>query len=193
LDTIVYKYSLGKDRYDQDANYIIYRAAGIHLYMAEMYIYWVADHEYDGSDLIKPFYLNVVNIVNDGEYYGTNSDRDEIGIRGRVGLGREEDGMTISNDYWSHDPYTNKITGYVNYAGNTSGKQKLWEKELLEERALELAFEGERFYDLMRFAKRDNSPEMLADRVSAKFPAGQREQMRIFLMDENNWYIHMFD
>ncbi|MDA3823421.1 MAG: RagB/SusD family nutrient uptake outer membrane protein [Bacteroidales bacterium] len=193
MDTIVYKYSINKDMYDQDANYIIYRAASIHLYMAEMYIYWVADHENDDSDLIKPLYIRCVNIVNDGSYYSELSTRPEIGVRGRVGLARGIDGMTESNDYFIHDPYTNEIIGYKNLSGNTLAKQKIWEEEILDERALELAYEGERFYDLMRFAKRNNDPSILADRVAARYPSGSQEYMRALLMDENNWYIHMFD
>jgi hypothetical protein len=29
--------------------------------------------------------------------------------------------------------------------------------------------------------------------VSAKYPAGQREQIYNLLLDENNWYIHYFE
>ena len=63
----------------------------------------------------------------------------------------------------------------------------------MDERARELAFEGERFYDLMRVAKRRNDPSYLAKAVSAKFPAGQRDQIYSLLLDENNWYINYFD
>jgi hypothetical protein len=189
----VYKYSIGKNPYDQDANYIVYRAAGIHLYLAEAYLYWVADHEDDGSNLIKPAYIRAANIVNDGSIYTSDNSRPELGVRGRVGLGMQSDGMTVANDYWIHDPYTNKIIGYENLEGKIGRKQAIWEQEILDERALELAYEGERFYDLMRFAKRNNKPEILADRVAAKFPAGRREEIRELLMDEQNWYIHWFD
>lgn len=193
MDTIVYKYSIGKNPYDQDANYIVYRAAGIHLYLAEAYLYWVADHENDGSNLIKPAYIRAANIINDGSIYTSDNSRPELGVRGRVGLGGQSDGMTVANDYWIHDPYTNKIIGYENLEGKIARKQAIWEQEILDERALELAFEGERFYDLMRFAKRNNKPEILADRVASKFPAERRAEIREFLMDENNWYIHWFD
>ncbi len=63
----------------------------------------------------------------------------------------------------------------------------------MNERARELAFEGERFYDLMRVAKRRNDPTYLAEKVSAKFPAGERERIYNYLLDENNWYIHYFE
>ncbi len=57
----------------------------------------------------------------------------------------------------------------------------------------ELAFEGERFYDLIRVAKRRNDPSYLAKAVSSKFPPGRRDVIYSLLMDENNWYINYFD
>jgi len=63
----------------------------------------------------------------------------------------------------------------------------------MDERGRELAYEGERFYDLMRVAKRRNDPSFLAKKVSAKFPASQRQAMYTKLLDEKNWYINIFD
>jgi hypothetical protein len=63
----------------------------------------------------------------------------------------------------------------------------------MDERAREMAFEGERFYDLMRVAKRRNDPAYLASKVSAKYPEGQREQIYNFLLSEENWYIPYFN
>ncbi len=62
----------------------------------------------------------------------------------------------------------------------------------MDERARECAFEGGRFYDLMRVAKRRNDPSFLAKIVSEKYPSGQREQIYNYLLDENNWYINYF-
>ena len=61
---------------------------------------------------------------------------------------------------------------------------------LLDEKAREMAFEGERFYDLVRIAKRRGDPAVLADRVAGKFSGAKAEQIREHLMDEHNWYIH---
>jgi len=63
----------------------------------------------------------------------------------------------------------------------------------LDERARELAFEGERFYDLIRIAERRNDPSFLAKKVAAKYPAGQRQAMYNLLLDRKNWYINVFD
>jgi len=60
----------------------------------------------------------------------------------------------------------------------------------LEERALELAFEGKRWFDLMRVARRRNDPAFLANTVAAKYsnPA-VAERVKQVLSDENNWYL----
>ncbi|MEN8228490.1 MAG: RagB/SusD family nutrient uptake outer membrane protein [Bacteroidota bacterium] len=189
MDTVIFKYSIGKNVFDQDANYIIYRAAGIHLNMAEIYTYWA----FENNNIISTNTGEAVDIVNDGSNYTVNPNREQLGVRGRVGLGRASDGIEVGNINLIHDPFTNEITGYLDLTGNFIGKQHYLEERILEEKARELAFEGERFYDLMRVAKRRNDPSFLAKMVSAKFPESQRDQIYNLLMDESNWYINYFD
>ena len=55
----------------------------------------------------------------------------------------------------------------------------LVENMIIDEMALEGAFEGYRFYDLMRVALRRNMPEFLADDAT----------LRALLMDKKNWYL----
>lgn len=59
---------------------------------------------------------------------------------------------------------------------------------IVNELALETAFEGNRFHDLMRIAIRRNDEAYLADKVSAKH-GDNRAAIRNKLMDRNNWYI----
>lgn len=189
VDTIVIKYSINKYTYDQDANLIIYRAGGIHLYMAEIYTWWA----FNQNGLIRTNTTVALGIVNNGSNYDVSESRVQLGVRGRVGLGSPNDGLRIANISYIHDPYTNEIIGYKNLTNNLLGKQQQFEEELLDERARELAFEGERFNDLIRVAKRRNDPSFLAKIVSAKYPAGKREQIYNYLLDENNWYINYFN
>jgi hypothetical protein len=190
MDTIIWKYSLGgKDRFSQDANYIIYRAAGIHLYMAEVYTYWA----YDQNGIIRQNIDAALGVLNDGSNYTLSADRVELGVRGRVGLGSANDGISVMNINYLHDPFTNKVIGYLDLTGNFPAKQRYLEEQILDEKARELAFEGERFYDLMRVAMRRNDPSFLAGIVSAKFPPEKRDLIYNLLLDENNWYIHYFD
>lgn len=62
------------------------------------------------------------------------------------------------------------------------------EDKIIEELALETAFEGNRFHDLMRIAMRRNDPSYLANKVSEKYSHSQ-EAIRSKLMDETNWYL----
>jgi len=189
MDTIVYKYSVGKNRFSQDANYIVYRAAGIHLYLAEIFVYW----RYDQKGIIKENVDAALGIVNDGSYYTLSASRPERGIRGRIGLSGTNDKITVGNINYIHDPFTNEIIGYTDLTGNFLAKQEYLEEQILDEKARELAFEGERFYDLVRVAKRRNDPSFLAETVASKFPADKRDQMYNLLLDESNWYINYFD
>lgn len=61
------------------------------------------------------------------------------------------------------------------------------EDAIVLELALETAFEGNRFHDLMRIADRRNDPSYLATKVAAKHddPA----TIQTFLEDRNNWYL----
>jgi starch-binding outer membrane protein, SusD/RagB family len=188
-DTVVWKYSWNKDIYDMDPNFIIYRAAGIHLLLAEVYVYWA----FNRGGNIMPFTSNAVNLLNDGANYSAAGNRQQLGVRGRVGFGGSVDGARVGNINYLHDPFNNEVIGYIDVTGNFPALQELLEEKIVDEKARELAFEGERFYDLMRVAKRRNDPSFLAERVSAKYPSGQREQIYNLLLDENNWYINYFE
>jgi hypothetical protein len=198
-DTVLWKYSVGKDIYSEDANYIIYRAAGVHLWLAEVYAFW----KFERPSGVGTFLSNAVNIINDGSNYATTASRPQKGIRGRVGYAEivyasgyrvvSDDRLAFGNIVYERDPITNEVIGYQDFSSNTFGLQLYLEEQILNERARELAFEGERYYDLMRVAKRRNDPSFLAGKVAAKFPAGKREQIYNYLLDENNWYINYFE
>jgi hypothetical protein len=65
---------------------------------------------------------------------------------------------------------------------------------LLNENGLELAFEGTRFYDIMRFALRQSNPgQFLAEKVYARRGKNNSDAMRgeikKDLTDQRNWYL----
>ena len=64
----------------------------------------------------------------------------------------------------------------------------LLEDMIVKEMALEGAFEGYRFYDLMRVALRRNDPAYLADPISRREGTVDSE-LRARLMDQQNWYL----
>jgi hypothetical protein len=67
------------------------------------------------------------------------------------------------------------------------------EDRIINESALELAYEGTRWQDLMRIAIRRNDPAFLATRVAAKFEkagnAGMAATVKGKLMDQSNWFL----
>ncbi len=64
----------------------------------------------------------------------------------------------------------------------------LVEDRIVTEMALEGAFEGYRFYDLMRIALRRGDPSYLADPVSRRNGTSD-PAVRALLMDTSNWYL----
>ncbi len=188
-DTVVWKYSWNKGVFDQDANFPLYRAAGVHLWLAEIYVW----RKSIVNGVLRESTGTAVSIVNNGSNYSTDASRPQLGVRGRVGFGGTNDGIQVGNINYVKAPFTNEIIDYIDLTGDFYGKQIYLEDQIIKEKARELAFEGERFYDLMRVAKRRNDPSFLADRVASKFPEGQREQIRNKLMNEDNWYIHYFE
>jgi tetratricopeptide (TPR) repeat protein len=187
VDTVVYKYSIGRDPYDLDAHYSLFRAGPVHLYYAE------------ALNAIGSF-RDAEDILNRGISFGESS---VSGVRRRAYLAYKvkinsdppknvEEGIEILDFMPVHDPYTNQIIGFRDYSGQQSAKEFLRDSLIIRERALESAWEGERFYDLIRIAEKWDDPSFLADKVAAKYPAAQREQIRALLMDKENWYLPYF-
>lgn len=194
---MVSKYSLSSsgtdlgDEYTSDAKVSVFRAAQIHFYHAEIEN-WQK----------KP--LGAASIINSG--ISATLPTTSLGVRGRVGFADREGTNTQNQEriyaieadyYYVHDPYTNMIDTFLNFADLGTKdidleRAKYLEEQFLDEAAREMAYEGERFYDLMRMAKRRGDNAFLADKVAAKFPEAEQAAIKAKLMDENNWYIPFF-
>lgn len=84
------------------------------------------------------------------------------------------------------------VSGYGSVMTAFNVPQADLEDKIVEESALELAFEGERWSDLMRIAKRRHDPAFLADKVYEKLLKANNPKagaVRSKLMDMNNWYL----
>jgi starch-binding outer membrane protein, SusD/RagB family len=204
VDTIVYKYNIGKNIFDQDADFIVYRAADIHLYLAEILI----QHRYENPDgNLTSDFRYALGYLNEGSFDVNKASlaRSQLGVRGRVGIGVtltwqgritqvwQDDLIEMNDIIYINDPYTNEIIDYRNLTGRFTEKQEYFIDNVLKERGRELAFEGKRFYDIMRVAKRRNDPSYLAEIVSSKYPAHMRDNIYTILLDEENWYINYFE
>ena len=79
-------------------------------------------------------------------------------------------------------------TTLASRADTVNWQVPLVEDMIMRELALETAFEGCRFYDLMRVALRRGEPAYLATPVSLR--AGQRDESLFqLLMTPSNWYL----
>lgn len=146
---------------------IVSRAADIHLLLAEAY-------NRMGDETSRKYALMLLN-------QGVNKENPKpapfskwsgnLGVRGRVYLKSREVPKSMTN---------------------ADSIQTLIEDHIINERALELAFEGKRWFDLVRIAERRNDPAYLADRVAAKFAGTEMyNTIHARLMNPANWYLPM--
>ncbi len=66
------------------------------------------------------------------------------------------------------------------------------ENNLIDEAALELAYEGNRWEDLVRIARRRNDPSFLADKIYDKLSKegnAEAANVKAKLLNPNNWYL----
>lgn len=113
-------------------------------------------------------------------------------------LGETENALLILNDGYRTLPYWRSSQGirgrvYLKSVELGPGSVEYVENLIMDERSMELAFEGKRWTDLMRIARRRNSPTYLVDRVSVKFlNTDDYWPVRNRLMDEENWYLPVY-
>ena len=166
INPYITKYAL--DQADMESSDIVVsRAADLHLMLAEAY-------NRMGDATSRKYALMLLN-------QGVNKENPKpapfskwsgnLGVRGRVYLKSRE----VPKNMISQDSIQNLIEDFI-----------------MDERAMELAFEGKRWFDLVRVAERRNSPEYIADKVAAKFEGTDMyNTVRARLMNPANWYLPM--
>jgi len=176
-DFLIYKYKM----YDQ--NIIVYRSSLLYLRYAEALnrlnkpkiAFAVLKCGLNSSNMLNE---NLVPMKEKGnpapKYLNFNDSRftDNVGIRMR-GLGKMNEDTTFFRI-----PHLNALVDSVLYVEN----------KIQEELALETAFEGNRFHDLMRIAIRRNDPSYLANIIAEKHGAN-KNAVKAKLLDMTNWYI----
>lgn len=118
----------------------------------------------------------VDSIVKDTTVY--YSDRYAMGV------------VLLDSTFRGHKIYGDPDTLYYVFAPVEYLMEQVEEK-IVDEMALETAFEGQRFYDLMRVAIRHNDPSYLAEKVArrAGTNAPRDEALYNRLLNMDNWYI----
>lgn len=106
-----------------------------------------------------------------------NSDENTVGIHSHGS------GWTELNDYYVYPE-----------ADNLEAEENAVEDLIVDEDALEFAFEGTRFYDLMRVALRRNDPSYLANKVYARRGESKTDEVKglisVDLNNSSNWYLN---
>ncbi|MGC4234186.1 MAG: RagB/SusD family nutrient uptake outer membrane protein [Niabella sp.] len=166
-------------KYAYNANtekWFLYRAAALHLAFAE-----AANR--DGHHTIANALVNQGiqptlgnRIINEGGAYLFDA--------------RKSDNPQIAADWYLNAGLRGRANLYT--VPVTTDSTIAIENMIVEEAALELAFEGRRWSDLVRIALRRNDPSFLADKVYEKLrkqnnPAAAT--VRAKLMNKENWYL----
>jgi len=157
------KYSLDKGQ-EFSTDIVVMRAADIHLELAEA----LNRTGVKGDDLTALILLNAGFSAEKIKPSGYAKWSGNLGIRGRA--------------YLASKVVPDSLTGI--------DRTEYIEDLIMNERAMELAFEGHRWFDLVRVANRRGKPEYLADKVAAKFddPA-MAQAVRAKLMNTANWIL----
>lgn len=104
-----------------------------------------------------------------------------------IGLHSRGSGWTEFNAHYAFPVAPEGVADTLQY------QMEKVEDMLMDEGALELAFEGQRFYDLMRVALRRNDPSYLAEKVYARRGEDRKGEMRSLikaqLTDMHSWYL----
>ena len=181
-ETVLSKYTLNRTIQQQDAPIYIYRAAEIHLMIAEAL---TALGNYDAADAIlcdgfKPYYVsgNRYNQPFDAPIYAFEKLKLGQGVRGRLSIPAVR--STDERFMGELDPDSPEYTGR---------RQMVLDSLIIEETARELAGEGKRWFTMMRIARNNNDPAMLARMVTRKFPVAERPAYAAKLEDPTNWFI----
>ncbi|HPR32600.1 MAG TPA: RagB/SusD family nutrient uptake outer membrane protein [Prolixibacteraceae bacterium] len=161
-DMYIKKYSLDAGQEGFSSDIIISRAANLHLMLAEAL-------NRSGEHNLALVLLNSGINGEKTKPAGYTTWSGNQGIRGRAYVKPHVLPEGVTDDY--------VITEWI-------------EDRIIEERMLEMAYEGHRWFDLVRIAKRRGNPDFLAAKVAAKFsdPA-QANAIREKLKDPKNWYI----
>ncbi len=179
------KPSLKKKSYEHDATIYVYRASELCLMVAEA-LNGIGSPEGNraADSLVSVGFAaswngtsKVFNAPFDAPIYSSTHLSGSKGILGRLG-------------------YRGNYTRYyisggkeLSAADSLVRKQFVMDSIIAQETARELAYEGKRWFTLVRMALNSNMPEKVSEIIPNKFPAASRDQYRVWLREPSNWFM----
>ncbi len=182
-DWVVRKFSRAHESqsmiHKNDVHISLYRAADVHLFLTEalnqMELFREAEAFLnDGVQNYLSRYSDDLRYPLDNEVYNS-AINSNWGVRRRIDLGPVYPEGLSREDLETPE----EVEAY----------KKGLDSLLIEETCMESAGEARSYFAMIRMARRWNDPSMLADRVSAKYPAGKAEGIRQLLMNQENWFV----
>lgn len=181
-DLVLNKYNYNRTIQQQDAPIYLYRAAEIHLMIAEALN---ALGNQDAADAVindgfKPSWVsgNRYNPPFDAPIYAFEKLKTGRGLRGRIG---------VPAVYSADERFMKNLV--PSDKGYPLRRGRVIDSLIMEECARELAGEGKRWFTMMRIARNKGQAELLANLVARKFPASERMKYYEMLKSPENWFI----
>ncbi len=167
-------------------------ATGLNDEVMEKYVYPTVSKE----DSLKMVNLNMkfpasYRLFTDKHMTGTATD-----AANTMGMHSRGSGYTPMNAYYQLvDSVPNPADPTKNVAVPIAEQQAFVDSLILNESALEFAFEGTRFYDLMRYAMRQSNPgaamvKLITARRGEAKRAEVQGELKKDLSDRTNWYLN---
>lgn len=179
-----YKYWAARKSADKifrnDVPITLYRASDIHLWIVEALIYKGRFKEAMGlfEDGMASYYNATTGLFNEPfqdfpiTLYQTGSDGSCVGIRGRVSLAKVGDPIVKNSTEETKMEDMRKLIDLV-----------------VEETCMESAGEARALFAMLRAARHWGDASFIADKVSAKYPDGQSDEIKSKLQNPSNWFI----
>lgn len=190
----LYRYESAADVFKTDGDWFLYRAEKLHLRYAEAAN---RDNQHRIADAILN---NGIKAAYNRGNLNVNTDDVTNAMNTVTGANAKPfpynfDGRQGEFPYYRGDWYRGGgIRGRANLqrAAIVGDSLTSIENNIIDEAGLSLAFEGNRWEDLVRISLRRNNPAFLADKVYDKLNKEgnpKAEEARAKLMNINNWYL----
>lgn len=187
----LYKYEATADPFKTEGDWFLYRAGKLHLRYAEAANrdnqHRLADAIYNDSGVRRAYLPAGVSVSSDDV---TNL------MQTHLPYPYDFDAREGQFPYYRGDWYRSSLgvrgRAYLQYKPVVGDSLISIENNIIKEAALELAYEGNRWEDLVRVARRRNDPAFLADKIYDKLNLegnAEATEVRTKLMNPNNWYL----